>query len=201
VEYTPTGLTVSRNVTSSPQEGSPELWPRLGGEEVRGPTSGAVSVEETGTASVEAVKAPPVPGVQKPPHQVGKRFRDRHVAAPKKKKVKRPEGLRTRPAWLQQDRLGTSPAVCHGDAGCQAWRPRPCKPYGGWRQPPRPATRLWWWRSGGRGAEPRRGCRRAAEGVEPGCPDIPRRGGRRAARLAARWAAWNTSTKMGNLSL
>jgi hypothetical protein len=28
-----------------------------------------------GTASVEAVKVPPVPGVQKPPCQVGKRFR------------------------------------------------------------------------------------------------------------------------------
>ncbi len=47
VEYTPTGLTVSRDVASS----------RLGGEEVRGPTSGAVPVDETGTASVEAVKA------------------------------------------------------------------------------------------------------------------------------------------------
>ncbi len=122
-EHTPTGLMVSRDVASSPQ-GSPELWPRLGGEEVRGPTSGAVSVDETGTAFVEAVKAPPVPGLQKPPRQVGKRFRDRHVAAPKKKKVKRPASLRMRPAWLWQDRLGASPAVCRGDAGCQAWRPQ-----------------------------------------------------------------------------
>jgi hypothetical protein len=97
----------------------------LGGEEVRGPTSWAVSVDETGTASVEAVKAPPVPGVQKPPRRVGKRFRDRRVAAPMKRKVKRPAGLRTRPAWLRQDRLGASPAVCHGDAGCQLW---PCQP-------------------------------------------------------------------------
>ncbi len=97
MEYTPTGLTVSRDVASSLQ-GSPELWPRLGGEEVRGPTSGAVPVDETGTASVEAVKAPPVPGVQKPPRWVGKWFWDRHVAAPKEKKVKRLAGLRMRPA-------------------------------------------------------------------------------------------------------
>jgi hypothetical protein len=32
-----------------------------------------VSVDGTDTASVEAVKAPPVPGVQKPPRRVGKR--------------------------------------------------------------------------------------------------------------------------------
>jgi hypothetical protein len=38
--------------------------------------------------SVEAVKAPPVPGVQKPPRWVGKRFRDSFVAALEKKKVK-----------------------------------------------------------------------------------------------------------------
>ncbi len=65
----------------------PELWPRLGGEEVRGPTSLAVPVEGTGTASVAPEKAPPVPvpGVQKPPRRVGKRFRDRLVAAPGKK--------------------------------------------------------------------------------------------------------------------
>jgi sensor domain CHASE-containing protein len=62
----------------------PELWPRLEGEEVRGPTSLAVPVDGTGTASVAPVKAPPVPGVQKPPRLVGKRFRDRLVAAPKK---------------------------------------------------------------------------------------------------------------------
>ncbi len=86
-----------------------------------------MSVDETGTASVEAVKASPVPGVQKPPRRVGKRFRDRQVAAPEKKKVNRPAGLRTRPAWLRQDHLGASPVVCRGDTGCQAWRPRPCK--------------------------------------------------------------------------
>ncbi len=87
----------------------------------------AVSVDGTGTASVAPVKALPVPGLQKPPRRVGKRFRDRLVVAPEGK-VKRPAGLKTRPAWLQQDHLGANPAVCRGDAGCQAWRLRPCKP-------------------------------------------------------------------------
>ncbi len=88
----------------------------------------AVPVDGTGTASVAPVIASPVPGVQKPPRWVGKQFRDRLVAVLEKEKVKRPAGLRTRPAWLRQDRLGASPAVCCGDAGCQAWPPRPCKP-------------------------------------------------------------------------
>ncbi len=123
----PTGLTVARGVRRCPQ-GSPELWPRLGGEEVRGPTSVSVPVDGTGTASVAPVMAPPVPGVQKPPCRVGKRFQDRLVAAPEKEKLKRPAGLITRPGWLRRDRLGPSPAVCHGDAGCQAWRSWPCKP-------------------------------------------------------------------------
>jgi hypothetical protein len=39
--------------------------------------------------------APPVPGVQKPPCRVGKRFRDRLVAAPEGK-VKKPAGLKTK---------------------------------------------------------------------------------------------------------
>jgi hypothetical protein len=30
----------------------PELWPWLGGEEVRGPTSGAVLIDKMGTATV-----------------------------------------------------------------------------------------------------------------------------------------------------
>jgi hypothetical protein len=100
----------------------------VGGEEVRGPTSGAVPVDGTGTAFVEAVKAPLVPGVQKPPRRVGKRFRDCRVAAPEKRKVKKPVGLKMRPAWLRQDCLGASPAVYRGDAGCQALCPLPCKP-------------------------------------------------------------------------
>jgi hypothetical protein len=95
------------------------LWPRQEGEEVRGLTSLAVPVDGTGTASVAPVKAPLVPGVQKPPRRVGKRFRDRHVAAPEGK-VEKPAGLKTRPAWLGQDRLGANPAVCRGNAGCQA---------------------------------------------------------------------------------
>jgi hypothetical protein len=87
----------------------------------------AMPIDGTGTASVAPVMAPPVSGVQKPPRRVGKRFRDRLVAAPEKK-VKKPAGLKMRPAWLQQDHLGADPAVCRGDVGCQAWRPRPCKP-------------------------------------------------------------------------
>jgi hypothetical protein len=71
-------------------------------EEVRGPSSEAVSagvadtaadsaansaVDSAGaadSAAVEALMAPPVPGVQKPPRWVGKRFRDRFEAAPLK---------------------------------------------------------------------------------------------------------------------
>jgi hypothetical protein len=84
----------------------PELWPQLGGGEVRGPTSTAVSTGVAGTAAVavsageadstatsagstdsaavELVMALPVPGVQKPPRWVGKRFWDRFEAAPLK---------------------------------------------------------------------------------------------------------------------
>jgi hypothetical protein len=45
---------------------------------------------------VEAVKVPPVLGVQKSPCQVGKRFRNCRVAALMKEKVKKPAGLKTR---------------------------------------------------------------------------------------------------------
>jgi hypothetical protein len=76
----------------------------------------AVPVDGTGTASVAPVMAPPAPGVQKPPRQVGKRFRDRLVVA-LEEKVKKPAGLKTRPAWSRQDRLGAKPAVCRGDTG------------------------------------------------------------------------------------
>jgi hypothetical protein len=53
----------------------------------------AVPVERTGAVSVEAVKAPPVPGMQKPPRRVGKRDRDRFVVAPERK-AKQPAGLK-----------------------------------------------------------------------------------------------------------
>jgi hypothetical protein len=56
-----------------------------------------VPVDRTGTASVKTVKAPPVLDVQKPSHRVGKRLRDRLMAA-SEKKVNRPAGLKTRPA-------------------------------------------------------------------------------------------------------
>jgi hypothetical protein len=58
----------------------------------------AVPVDGTGTASVAPVRAPPAPGMQKPPRQVGNLFRDRLVAAPEGK-VKKPAGLKTRPVW------------------------------------------------------------------------------------------------------
>ncbi len=67
----------------------------------------AVPVDGTGTAFVAPVKAPPVPGVQKPPRWVGKRFQDRLLAA-SEVKVKKLAGLKMRPAWLRQDRLGAS---------------------------------------------------------------------------------------------
>ncbi len=86
----------------------------------------AVPVDGAGTVSVETVKALPVPGVQKTPRQVGKQFRDRLRAVPKRK-VKRPAGLKMSPAWLWQGRLGTNPAACRGDAGCQAGLPQPCR--------------------------------------------------------------------------
>jgi hypothetical protein len=44
---------------------------------------------------VEAVVAPPILGVQKPPRRVQKRFQDHRVAMPKKEKVKKPSGLKT----------------------------------------------------------------------------------------------------------
>ncbi len=78
-------------------------------------------VYETGTASVEAVKAPLVPGVQKPPRRVGKRFQDRHVAAPEKRKVKKPVGLKTRPPWLRQERLGANTAKPVFEAAVQSF--------------------------------------------------------------------------------
>jgi hypothetical protein len=50
----PTGLTIARGVGQC-YRAPPELWPRLGGEEVRGPTSVAVPVDGTGTASNKPV--------------------------------------------------------------------------------------------------------------------------------------------------
>ncbi len=92
----PTGLTVARGVGRCPQ-GSPPALASARGEEVRDPTSMAVPVDRTGTASVAPVMAPPVPCMQKPPRQVGIRFQDRLVAAPEEK-VKKPAGLKTRAA-------------------------------------------------------------------------------------------------------
>jgi hypothetical protein len=52
---------------------------------------------------------------------------DRLVAAPEKK-VKKPAGLQTRPAWWRQDCLGACPAVGRGVTDCQVWRMLPCRP-------------------------------------------------------------------------
>jgi hypothetical protein len=59
------------------------------------------------------------PGYAKTSSLGRKRFRERLVAAPEVK-VKKPAGLKTRPAWLRQDCLGANPAVCrrrHGLPG------------------------------------------------------------------------------------
>jgi hypothetical protein len=93
----------------------PVLWPWLGGEEVRGPTSVAVPIDGTGTASVAPAIAPLVPGVQKPPCRVGKRFRDRLVVAPEEK-MKKPAGLNPvesclRP-WRRSNQSGVLYPLC-----------------------------------------------------------------------------------------
>ncbi len=91
----PTGLTVARGVGRCPQGSTP--------------TSVAVPVDKTGTASVAPVMAPPVPGVQKPPRRVGKWFRDHLLVAPEEK-VKKPASFKrdslgcSRTAWVQTRR-------------------------------------------------------------------------------------------------
>ncbi len=84
----------------------------------------AVPIDRTGTVSVAPVMAPLVPAMQKPPCRAGKWFQDRLMVTPEEK-VKKAAGLKTRPAWLRQDRLG---ANAGGDAGCQVWHPQLCKP-------------------------------------------------------------------------
>jgi hypothetical protein len=88
-----------------------------------------VSAEAVGTAFVEAAKELPAQGVQELPCRLGdKQFRGGLLAAPAAM-VKKPAGLRTRPAWKQLDLLGgrwplrLGPAVCSGVRGCQVWRP------------------------------------------------------------------------------
>jgi hypothetical protein len=78
----------------------------------------AVPADVAGTAAVEAVKALPVSGVQKPPRWVGKQFLDCFEVAPKKM-VKIPAGLKTRPAWWWWDCLGTCLAVGCSDTDCR----------------------------------------------------------------------------------
>jgi hypothetical protein len=74
----------------------------IGGEEVRGLTSWVESAVVADTASVEAMRVLPVQGVQTPPPHHRrvreKRFLDRLLAV-LELKVKKPAGLKTRPAW------------------------------------------------------------------------------------------------------
>jgi hypothetical protein len=79
----------------------------------------AVTTDGGGTAAVETGMALPVQGVQKTDPRLEKGFLDRRLAAPEKKKVKKPAGLKRdlldggRTAWAlaQQYRLGTCSAV------------------------------------------------------------------------------------------
>jgi hypothetical protein len=150
-----------------------------------------VSVDETGTAYVEAVKALLVPGVQKPPPPPGRKT----VPGPSRGGTEDEEGEETRGSE-NETRLVAARPPGHEPGGLQ-WRRglpgvasaavqalRRLTATTSSRDPTLMVKEQGPW-----GTEPRRGRRRAAEGVEPGCPDIPRRGGRRAARLAARWAA------------
>jgi hypothetical protein len=136
----------------------PEFWHGLGGEELRGPSSAAVSAGAADTAvvaasvaaAVEMVMAPPVPGVQKPLRWEGQWFRDRFTVAAPWLKAEKPRGVKTTPAWPQWSRLGACPqvgrdgldwplrsclgacpAVSHDSAGCRARRSRAYKPLGG----------------------------------------------------------------------
>jgi hypothetical protein len=85
-KYTSTGL-------------PPELWCQLEGEEVGGLTSWAKSAVAGATMSLEAMKAPPVQGMQKPARRVGEKWLlDRILEAPELQEEK-PGGLKMRPAW------------------------------------------------------------------------------------------------------
>ncbi len=88
----------------------------------------AVTIDRTGTVSLEALMAPPVQGMQKTGPRVEKQFLDHRLAAPEENKAEKPAGQQTRPAWWQQDHLGACPAVGRGVAGCQVWRPLQCRP-------------------------------------------------------------------------
>jgi hypothetical protein len=161
---------------------------------VRGPTSWAVPNDGTGTASVEAVKAPSVPGVQKPHRWVGKRFQDRRVAARQKKKVKIPAGLITRLAWLRQKtawvRARWSAAATRA-ARCGVRCRTSLKAADSDHLDLRPDSDG---EGVGAAAQDRVGAVvEQLKGWNQAAPTEPRRGGLRAARLVARWAGqcWN----------
>jgi hypothetical protein len=119
----------TRTVHSVPWCWSTNYCHRAGsGQEPGGVSPGAASI-----AFVEAAKELPAWGVQKPPRGVGETlFLGGFSAAAPAAMVEIPEGLRTRPAWWQLDRLGgrrlawllcLGLVVCRGIVGCQAWRP------------------------------------------------------------------------------
>jgi hypothetical protein len=70
-----------------------------------------VIADGVGTAAVGTGMVPPVQIVKKTGPRLEKRFLDRRLAAPEKEKVKKPVGLKMRPAWWQPDPLGACPAV------------------------------------------------------------------------------------------
>jgi hypothetical protein len=57
--------------------------------------SAGAAASAADSAAVETVMAPPIPGMQKPPRWVGKRFRDHFAAA--SLKVWRPRAVQTTP--------------------------------------------------------------------------------------------------------
>jgi hypothetical protein len=65
----------------------PELWCRLAGGKVRGPTSVVVTADGAGTVAVETKMAPLVEGVQKFSPRPEKWIFDRCLVAPEEEKV------------------------------------------------------------------------------------------------------------------
>jgi hypothetical protein len=99
----------------------------VGGRNVKAPVKGrslsVVSAGAANTAFVEAAKELPAQGMQKPPRGVGEKpFPDGFLAAPATI-VKKPAGLRTRPAGRQLDRLDSR-------RGHRAWARQSAAPSG-----------------------------------------------------------------------
>jgi hypothetical protein len=131
------GLATNQGRRKPPQGSPPEQWPR----KWRGQGQRSILVggfhSRCGYRLCGGCEGAAGPGRAKTSPRVGeKRFPGGFSAAPAAM-VKKPAGLKTRPAWKQLDRLGgqrpawpsrLGPAVCRSVWGCQAWRPRPCTP-------------------------------------------------------------------------